>query len=155
MLVEGVLRFGRGVAFAAATAYAAAAEARGTWDARLEALVVDAVVRGPLTRRTPADGRGDDALVSRAAALGLGSRAAGARGRRRGPRPAAAAERLAELRRHGVRTRLAGAGRGAGRRGWSSCQAEAGGDRGPGATTQACSTPSARARSSSDRGPPT
>ena len=47
VLVEGVLRFGRGIAFAAATAYAGAAEARGTWDARLEALVVDAVVRGP------------------------------------------------------------------------------------------------------------
>jgi hypothetical protein len=66
VLVEGVLRFGRGVAFAAATAYAAAAEARGAWDARLEALVVDAVVRGPLH-----DGQGgDDVLVSRAAALG-------------------------------------------------------------------------------------
>src|SRR5690349_3284191 len=64
VLVEAVLRFGRGVAFAAATAYAGAAEARGSWDARLEALVVDAVVRGP-------DGDGsDDALVSRAAALG-------------------------------------------------------------------------------------
>ena len=67
VLVEGVLRFGRGIAFAAATAYAGAAEARGTWDARLEALVVDAVVRGPGD-----NGRGDDgdALVSRAAALG-------------------------------------------------------------------------------------
>ncbi|MGQ0574999.1 MAG: PucR family transcriptional regulator [Pseudonocardia sp.] len=65
-LVEAVLRFGREVAFAAATAYAAAAEARGAWDARLEALVVDAVVRGP-----SADDRADDlGLVSRAAALG-------------------------------------------------------------------------------------
>jgi hypothetical protein len=66
VLVEGVLRFGRDAAFAAATAYAGAAEARGAWDARLEALVVDAVVRGPLH-----DGAGgDDVLVSRAAALG-------------------------------------------------------------------------------------
>ena len=64
-LVESVLRFGREIAFAAATAYAAAAETRGAWDARLEALVVDAVVRGP-----DADGATDDALVSRAAALG-------------------------------------------------------------------------------------
>lgn len=64
VVVEGVLRFGRDAAFAAATAYAVAAEARGAWDARLEALVVDAVVRGPH------DGAGDDVLVSRAAALG-------------------------------------------------------------------------------------
>jgi hypothetical protein len=65
-LVESVLRFGREIAFAAATAYAAAAETRGAWDARLEALVVDAVVRGP----DVAVGFDDDALVSRAAALG-------------------------------------------------------------------------------------
>lgn len=66
LLGDVVLRFGREVAFAAATAYAAAAEARGAWDARLEALVVDAVVRGP-----GADDRADDqGLVSRAAALG-------------------------------------------------------------------------------------
>jgi PucR C-terminal helix-turn-helix domain/GGDEF-like domain len=66
-LVECVLRFGREIAFAAATAYAAAAETRGAWDARLEALVVDAVVRGP---DDDGAGDGDDALVSRAAALG-------------------------------------------------------------------------------------
>jgi DNA-binding PucR family transcriptional regulator len=64
-LVEGILRFGREIAFAAATAYAGAAETRGAWDARLEALVVDAVVRGP-----NAEGGTTDALVSRAAALG-------------------------------------------------------------------------------------
>ncbi|GAA1858321.1 helix-turn-helix domain-containing protein [Pseudonocardia ailaonensis] len=63
ILVEAVLRFGREIAFAAATVYANAAETRGAWDARQEALVVDGVVRG--------DGGGvDDALVSRAAALG-------------------------------------------------------------------------------------
>lgn len=99
VLVEGVLRFGRGIAFAAATAYAGAAEARGTWDERLEALVVDAVVRGP--RSAGEDG---DALVSRAAALGWEpSRPVrvlvGA-----APDAASAPERLAELRRHGVRT---------------------------------------------------
>jgi sugar diacid utilization regulator len=55
-----VLRFSREVAFAAAEIYARAAEERGAWDARLEALVVDALVRG----------EPDDALDSRAAALG-------------------------------------------------------------------------------------
>jgi len=59
-LVEAVLRFGREIAFAAATVYANAAETRGAWDARQEALVVDGVVRGDT----------DDALVSRAATLG-------------------------------------------------------------------------------------
>ena len=72
LLVEGVLRFGRSAAFGAATAYAAAAEDRGAWDARLEALVVDAVVRGPVDTGAGGGGtaRGDDVLVSRAAALG-------------------------------------------------------------------------------------
>jgi hypothetical protein len=74
-LVEGVLRFGREIAFAAATVYAGEAESRGAWDARVEALVVDAVVRGPgpesgsaasgNTARSWVDG-----LVSRASALG-------------------------------------------------------------------------------------
>jgi DNA-binding PucR family transcriptional regulator len=59
-LRETVLRYSREIAFAAALVYAQAAEQRGAWDARLEALVVDAVVRGDV----------DDALVSRAAALG-------------------------------------------------------------------------------------
>jgi hypothetical protein len=105
VLVEGVLRFGRGIAFAAATAYAGAAEARGAWDARLEALVVDAVVRGPLPDGGGGGGGADDVLVSRAAALGwepalpvrvvVGSvPVVGA---------PAATERLGELRRHGAR----------------------------------------------------
>lgn len=64
VLREGILRFGREIAFAAATVYASEAETRGAWDARLEALVVDAVVRGPEA------GTADDDLVSRAAALG-------------------------------------------------------------------------------------
>jgi len=55
-----VLRYSREIAFAAAEVYAQAAEARGAWDARLEALVVDAVLRG----------EDDEALHSRAAALG-------------------------------------------------------------------------------------
>jgi DNA-binding PucR family transcriptional regulator len=60
VLTEGILRFGREIAFAAASVYASAAESRGAWDARLEALVVDGVVRGEI----------DDALISRASALG-------------------------------------------------------------------------------------
>ncbi|GAA4763372.1 PucR family transcriptional regulator [Actinomycetospora chibensis] len=59
-LEHAVLRFGREVAFSAATVYASAAEARGAWDARLEALVVDAVVRGEAA----------ETLLSRASALG-------------------------------------------------------------------------------------
>lgn len=71
VLVEAVLRFGRDAAFDAATAYAVAAEARGAWDARLEALVVDSVVRGPDGGDGSGDTGGDhDVLVSRAAALG-------------------------------------------------------------------------------------
>lgn len=59
LLMEGVLRYGREIAFSAATSYAAAAEARGAWDARLEALVVDGIVRGDP----------EESLLSRAAAL--------------------------------------------------------------------------------------
>lgn len=59
-LKESILRYTREIAFAAATSYAAAAEARGAWDARLEALVVDGIVRGDA----------EESLLSRAAALG-------------------------------------------------------------------------------------
>jgi DNA-binding PucR family transcriptional regulator len=45
-LREAVLRYTREIAFAAAQIYARTAEARGAWDARLEALVVDSLVRG-------------------------------------------------------------------------------------------------------------
>jgi len=45
-LREAVLRYSREIAFAAADVYAAAAEARGAWDARVEAGVVEALVRG-------------------------------------------------------------------------------------------------------------
>ncbi|MGI8698660.1 MAG: PucR family transcriptional regulator [Mycobacteriales bacterium] len=63
LLYEAVLRYSREVAFAAAQVYAQAAEERGAWDARLEALVVDALLRG----------ESDDALRSRASALGWGT----------------------------------------------------------------------------------
>ncbi|MCV7194688.1 PucR family transcriptional regulator [Mycolicibacterium brumae] len=58
-LTIGILRYSRDLAFVAASSYANAAEARGAWDARMEASVVDAVVRGD----TGAE------LLSRAAAL--------------------------------------------------------------------------------------
>ena len=55
-----VARYAREVAFATAEVYARAAEVRGAWDARLEALVVDAVLRAET----------DEAVLSRASALG-------------------------------------------------------------------------------------
>lgn len=60
---EATLRYAREIAFAAAEVYADAAEVRGAWDARLEELVVDAVLRG----------EADGSMQSRAAALGWGS----------------------------------------------------------------------------------
>jgi hypothetical protein len=63
LLREAVLRYSRELAYAAADVYARAAEERGAWDARLQALVVDGVLRG----------EADDALLSRAGALGWGS----------------------------------------------------------------------------------
>lgn len=63
-LREAVLRYSREVAFSAAEVYARAAEVRGAWDARLEALVVDALARG----------EADDNMRSRVAALGWGGR---------------------------------------------------------------------------------
>ncbi len=47
-LTAGILRYSRDLAFAAATAYADQAEARGAWDTRMEANLVDAVVRGDM-----------------------------------------------------------------------------------------------------------
>lgn len=60
VLTEAVLRYGREVAFTSAMSYASAAETRGAWDARLEASVVDGIVRGDA----------EESLLSRAAALG-------------------------------------------------------------------------------------
>jgi hypothetical protein len=57
---EGILLYSREIAFAAADVYARAAEARGLWDARLEALVVDSILSGEY----------DNELPSRIAALG-------------------------------------------------------------------------------------
>lgn len=52
-LREAVLRYTREVAFAAAQIYAKSAEARGAWDARLEALIVDSLVRGDIDESLP------------------------------------------------------------------------------------------------------
>ena len=61
---EAVVRYAREVAFATAEVYARAAEMRGAWDARLEALVVDSVLRA----------EADETTRSRASALGWESR---------------------------------------------------------------------------------
>ena len=62
-VADAMLRFSREIAFAAARVYAGAAETRGRWDARLEALVIDGLVRGvgPTEEGSP---------VSQLAALG-------------------------------------------------------------------------------------
>jgi sugar diacid utilization regulator len=59
-----VLRYGRELAFATADIYARAAEMRGAWDARLEALLVDSVMRAET----------EDAVLTRAGALGWSER---------------------------------------------------------------------------------
>ncbi len=61
---EAVVRYAREVAFATAEVYARAAEMRGAWDARLEALVVDSVLRA----------EADETTRSRASALGWSAR---------------------------------------------------------------------------------
>jgi PucR C-terminal helix-turn-helix domain/GGDEF-like domain len=81
VLIEASLRYSREVAFAAASTYAGAAEARGAWDARLEALVVDGIMRGD----------GEESLLSRAAAVG-------------NPPPDGAPELLSDIRGIAVRT---------------------------------------------------
>ena len=58
---DELLRFSREIAFAAARVYATAAETRGSWDNRLEALVIDNLVSGSLV---------GDPLPSQLAALG-------------------------------------------------------------------------------------
>ena len=57
---ESVLRYSREIAFALADVYARAAETRGAWDSRLEAVLMDAVLRGD----------DPDEIRSRAAAVG-------------------------------------------------------------------------------------
>ncbi len=61
-LHDAVLLYSREIAFAAADVYARAAEARGLWDQRLEALVVDSILAGEY----------DGEMPSRIAALGWG-----------------------------------------------------------------------------------
>lgn len=63
VLREALLVYAREIAFATAQVYAQAAEARGAWDARLESLVVNAVLSG----------EADEGAVSRASALGWNS----------------------------------------------------------------------------------
>lgn len=58
---EELLRFSREIAFAAARVYATAAENRGSWDRRLEALVIDNLVNGSVV---------GDPLPSQLVALG-------------------------------------------------------------------------------------
>lgn len=65
VLHAAIVQYSREVAFAAAEIYARAAELRGAWDARLEALVVDAVLRGET----------DETVLSRASTLGWRSAA--------------------------------------------------------------------------------
>src|SRR5262245_12896196 len=61
---DAILRFSREVAFSAARVYARAAESRSTWDARLQAQLVEAVLRGG----------GAEELAGRAAVLGWDDR---------------------------------------------------------------------------------
>jgi sugar diacid utilization regulator len=65
ILQAAIVQYSREVAFTAAEIYARAAEMRGAWDARLEALVVDAVLRGET----------DETVLSRASTLGWRSTA--------------------------------------------------------------------------------
>lgn len=65
-LREAVLLYSREIAFSAADVYARAAEARGLWDARLEALVVDTILSG----------ESEEELSSRISALGWRARGA-------------------------------------------------------------------------------
>ena len=72
----GIVHYSREIAFAAAAIYARAAEARGAWDSRIEATIVDAVVRAET----------DESMLSRASTLGWNT-GQGGRCHRRAPRP--------------------------------------------------------------------
>ena len=61
----GIVHYSREIAFVAAAVYARAAEARGAWDSRTEATIVDAVVRA----------EADESVTSRASTLGWDSEA--------------------------------------------------------------------------------
>ncbi len=60
VLQTAILHYSREIAFASAEVYARAAESRGSWDERIEALIVDAVVRSDA----------NEDLLSRASTLG-------------------------------------------------------------------------------------
>lgn len=69
-LRDAILLYSREIAFAAADVYARAAEARGLWDQRLEALVVDSILSGEYDQELPSriaalgwSGHGDVAVV--------------------------------------------------------------------------------------------
>lgn len=64
-LLLGIVHYSREIAFAAADVYATAAEARGAWDSRIEATVIDAVVRAET----------DESVLSRASTLGWNTEA--------------------------------------------------------------------------------
>jgi DNA-binding PucR family transcriptional regulator len=101
-LREAVLTYARELAFSAALVYARTAEARGAWDARLEALVVDSLVRG----------EAEDSLHSWASALNWSSSpvtvVVGTVGDEddKGPEPVAAEPLIEELRTQARRARL-------------------------------------------------
>lgn len=63
VLEAAIVQYSREVAFDAAAVYAHAAEIRGAWDARLEAQVLDSVLRG----------EADDDVLLRASTLGWGT----------------------------------------------------------------------------------
>ncbi|HEX2905029.1 MAG TPA: helix-turn-helix domain-containing protein [Jatrophihabitans sp.] len=60
---QAMVRFSREIAFAAAEVYASAAETRGAWDARLEAMVIDGLIRAD-------DSAEEHSPLSQLAALG-------------------------------------------------------------------------------------
>ncbi|MDO5091920.1 MAG: helix-turn-helix domain-containing protein [Propionibacteriaceae bacterium] len=64
-LLIGIVHYSREIAFAAAAIYARAAESRGAWDSRIEATIVDAVVRA----------EADESVNSRASTLGWNTEA--------------------------------------------------------------------------------
>ena len=94
---EAILVYGRELAFASADVYAHAAELRGAWDARLEALVIDSVMRGDA----------DETTRTRASALGWTDSGSVAVVVGRAPEPArdATTEALIDEVRRAARTR--------------------------------------------------
>ena len=64
-LLLGIVHYSREIAFAAAAIYARAAESRGAWDSRIEATIVEAVVRAET----------DESVSSRASTLGWNTEA--------------------------------------------------------------------------------